>query len=271
MFIKDLGPQELTRISQIQEVFNHEGQCFAIFIGISSMEKVLFGDNLPGYEIGDKSAPAVIVIQEWWGITGIIKGQAMDIYSKGGYRCLIPDLYKGKIGVDKEEASHLMGNLDFQTAVEEIKQGVDYLKGTGSPKVACIGYCMGGALTFAAAQHTNVDAAIPFYGIPQPGICVPSEIKVPIQAHFGLLDSLKGFSDPETAKSVEKAMKDAGCDCRFFYYEGAGHGFMNANYGEEAVQKLNSMNFPIPPQDALDSAWQRVMEFLQKHLKGQTI
>eukprot|EP01025_Chloroclados_australasicus_P042721 TRINITY_DN4542_c0_g1_i9.p1 TRINITY_DN4542_c0_g1~~TRINITY_DN4542_c0_g1_i9.p1 ORF type:complete len:148 (+),score=0.77 TRINITY_DN4542_c0_g1_i9:42-446(+) len=51
--------------------------------GISSMEKVLFGDNLPGYEIGDKSAPAVIVIQEWWGITGIIKGQAMDIYSKG--------------------------------------------------------------------------------------------------------------------------------------------------------------------------------------------
>jgi hypothetical protein len=30
---------------------------------------------------------------------------------------------------------------------------------------------MGGALTFAAAQHAGVDAAAPFYGIPDPAIC----------------------------------------------------------------------------------------------------
>ena len=30
-----------------------------------------------------------------------------------GYRCLIPDLYKGKLGVNVEEAHHLMSNLDW--------------------------------------------------------------------------------------------------------------------------------------------------------------
>jgi carboxymethylenebutenolidase len=44
---------------------------------------------------------------------------------------------------------------------------------------------MGGALTFAAAQHAGVDCAAPFYGTPDPAVCTPDEIKVPVQAHFG--------------------------------------------------------------------------------------
>ena len=62
---------------------------------------------------------------------------------KKGYRCLVPDLYKGKIGVDAEEASHMMGNLDFKNAVQELKLAVEHLKKEGSPKVpalACIKY-----------------------------------------------------------------------------------------------------------------------------------
>ncbi len=112
--------------------------------------------------------------------TDIIKNQAEQL-SKQGFRCLIPDLYKGKIGVDAEEAAHvsgqrvrwsqkptqmgtrsgvyakrtyrphrasppphthtpphatqLMNALDFQNAVEELKQAVEYLRTTGSPKV----------------------------------------------------------------------------------------------------------------------------------------
>lgn len=33
-----------------------------------------------------------------------------------GYRCLVPDLYKGKLGVNVEEAHHLMTNLDWPGA-----------------------------------------------------------------------------------------------------------------------------------------------------------
>ncbi|KAI8464411.1 MAG: dienelactone hydrolase family-domain-containing protein [Monoraphidium minutum] len=181
----------------------------------AAMDKVAFGEGLPGYEAGPKAAPGIIVLQEWWGVTDIIKDQALML-SKEGFRVLVPDLYKGKVGVDAEEASHLMNHLDFKAAVAEMKAAADYLRSTGSSKVGAVGFCMGGALTFAAAQHAGVDCAAPFYGIPDPAICQPDAIKVPVQAHFGKLDALQGFSDPASIAAVYEKMKAAGCDVDLF-------------------------------------------------------
>ena len=36
-------------------------------------------------------------------------------------------------------------------------------------QVGCIGFCMGGALTLAAAQHAGVDCGVAFYGTPSVG------------------------------------------------------------------------------------------------------
>eukprot|EP00882_Tetradesmus_deserticola_P021447 GHRQ01023218.1.p2 GENE.GHRQ01023218.1~~GHRQ01023218.1.p2 ORF type:complete len:135 (+),score=34.43 GHRQ01023218.1:410-814(+) len=72
------------------------------------MEKVSFGSSgAVGHEAGPKDSPAVVVLQEWWGVNDIIKEHAHLIGDAGGFRVLIPDLYKGKVGVDKEEASHV--------------------------------------------------------------------------------------------------------------------------------------------------------------------
>ena len=65
------------------------------------MEKVTFGDNLPGYVCGDPTRPGVVVVQEWWGVTETIQAH---------------DLYKGALGVNVEEAHHLMSNLDWDAA-----------------------------------------------------------------------------------------------------------------------------------------------------------
>ncbi|PNW82784.1 hypothetical protein CHLRE_06g294000v5 [Chlamydomonas reinhardtii] len=230
-----------------------------------ALTKVSFGAaGIPGYEIGDKSLPAVILIQEWWGVTEIIKYQAEQL-SKQGFRCLIPDLYKGKIGVDAEEASHLMNNLDFKNAVDELKQAVDYLQATGSPKVGATGFCMGGALAFCAAQHAGVAAAAPFYGTPNPAICQVEKITVPVEAHFGLLDAVQGFSDPATAKAHEEKMKAAGVPATFFFYDTAGHGFMNALVpdGPEALKKHG---YPVPGDEELKTAFDRLVALFKKHL-----
>ena len=48
---------------------------------------------------------------------------------------LVPDLYKGKVGVDAEEASHLSDGLDFKQATEEIEVAASWLRETGAPKV----------------------------------------------------------------------------------------------------------------------------------------
>lgn len=72
----------------------------------------------------------------------------------------------------------LMTNLDFPAAVKELGEAVAYLKSSGASKVGVVGFCMGGALTFAAAQHAGVNAAAPFYGIPDPAICDVSKGRV---------------------------------------------------------------------------------------------
>ena len=79
------------------------------------MEKIAFGPDLAGYVCGDAGNPGVVVIQEWWGVNENVKSIAKKIAARG-YRALIPDLYRGKIGVDAEEAHHLMTNLDWGAA-----------------------------------------------------------------------------------------------------------------------------------------------------------
>ena len=50
------------------------------------------------------------LVQEWWGVTDDLKEIAVDI-SKRSYRALIPDLYKGKVGVEVEEAKHVRAGM----------------------------------------------------------------------------------------------------------------------------------------------------------------
>jgi dienelactone hydrolase len=57
---------------------------------------------------------------------------------------------------------------------------------------------MGGALAFAAASTgANLDAILPFYGIPKAEYFDISKIKIPVLAQFGSLDKHAGFSDVE--------------------------------------------------------------------------
>src|SRR5689334_5993134 len=107
------------------------------------------GKECSGYFVdakaGDK-APGVVVIQEWWGLNDQIKGVANRL-SSAGYRTLVPDLYRGKMTVEAEEAEHHMSNLDFaDAATQDVRGAVQHLKRTGS-ETAVMGFCMGGALT----------------------------------------------------------------------------------------------------------------------------
>lgn len=234
------------------------------------MQKVTFGDaQIPGYECGDKSSPAVIVIQEWWGVTENIQRQALKLSEDGGFRCIVPDLYKGKLGVDVEEAHHLMTSLDWPNAKDELVECAKYLRASGSPKVGVVGFCMGGALALIAVQHADdVTCAAPFYGTPDPAICQTDKITKPVQAHFGELDNLAGFSDPDAAKKLLANLRAAGSDCELHMYPNVGHAFMNdlpAPYPDwDAREK--TQGFPRFDSAQVNAAWSRLLEFFRKHL-----
>lgn len=55
---------------------------------------------------------------------------------------------------------------------------------------------MGGALAIASSVLVpEIDAAVAFYGVPPTELADAANIKVPVQAHFGELDNIAGFSD----------------------------------------------------------------------------
>ena len=60
--------------------------------------------------------PAIVVIQEWWGLTDWIKDNAKRL-AEQGYVALAPDLYHGKVAKDPMAAGQLMRGLPRDRAV----------------------------------------------------------------------------------------------------------------------------------------------------------
>ena len=64
-----------------------------------------------------------------------IKEQAKKIAGLGNFVTVIPDLYRGKVAIDREEAGHLMHGLDWSGAVSDVKGAAEFLKSKGCTKV----------------------------------------------------------------------------------------------------------------------------------------
>lgn len=203
------------------------------------------------------SAPGVVIIQEWWGLNDQIKGAA-EKFAANGYRALVPDLYRGQLGLDAKEAEHLMNNLNFaEAAGQDIRGAVQHLKATGSASVGVTGFCMGGALTLLSAVFVpEVDAAVTWYGFPPLDYIDASKIKAPLMGHFAIHDQ---FFPIQQVDALEEKLKQAGVAYTFYRYE-AQHAFANEN----------NVDSPLPLKyDAklADLAWGRTLEFLGQRLK----
>lgn len=256
------------------------------------------GTKVPGYGFGDmleSKNPGVIVIQgikhtrnshrnsisrhvserllafaEWWGITPEIQLQAQKI-SDEGYRVLVPDLYRGKLGVDAEEAHHLMENLDWAGAIEDISAAADTLDECGNGSVGVVGFCMGGALSLASAQLVEkIDCAVAFYGTPDAGLADMSTLTKPVLGHFGELDPMAGFSDPAAAEALAATLTAAGSDNTVRMYPGVGHAFMNdtedAIARKELLGQTGGEGGAVHDPAAIDLAWERTLAFFHERL-----
>ncbi len=202
-------------------------------------------------------APAIVVIQEWWGLNAQIRGVA-DRLATAGYQALVPDLYRGKSTVEAEEAHHLMSALNFgDAASQDVRGAVQYLK-TRAPKVGVTGFCMGGALTLLAlANVPEVDAGVVWYGCPPLDYIDASKIRVPVQGHWATQDE---FFKIDTVAALEDKLRTAGVSFDFHRYL-AHHAFAN----ETAV---GPGRIPATQYDAVwaRQAWDRSLRFLGRNL-----
>jgi carboxymethylenebutenolidase len=218
------------------------------------------GAHVSGYLAqADQPLGAVVVIQEWWGLNDQIRGVA-GRFASAGFTALVPDLYRGKSTVEEEEANHLKSDLDFADAAsQDIRGALQHLKGLkAGGKVGITGYCMGGALTWLAAQQSpEADAAVVWYGMPPLEYVDASKIGIPLQAHWATQDEFFAISGVD---GLEAKFAEAGVR-----YEGhrylAHHAFANEEaQGPGRIAKTQ--------YDAAwaQQAWDRAMRFLGQHL-----
>ena len=201
---------------------------------------------------GFQQGPGVIVIQEWWGLVDHIK-DVCERFANEGFVALAPDLYHGKATKSPDEAGKLMMALNIDQAEKDLSGAVGYLldhDAVTGDKVGVVGFCMGGALTIAAAVHAPEFAAgVCFYGIPTKEFADPAKIKIPLQGHFANQDD---WCTPQAVNELEKAMIGAGQKPEIHRYDAA-HAFANERSEAYDVKCANQ-------------AWERMLGFLKKTL-----
>lgn len=204
---------------------------------------------------GKGSAPAVVVIHEWWGLNAQIRDVARRLAGQG-YVAIVPDLYHGKVADDPEMAHTLSRGLDEDLALADLDSTLRWIrveKRTAKSKVGVVGFCMGGRLSELFALHEPaLAAAVMFYGRPEANPQRLSGMRVPLQGHFGAED--QGIT-PEVVAAFRTALVSVGKKAEIYEYSGAGHAFMNdarPSYRAEPARQ----------------AWSRTLAFFQKHLKG---
>ena len=218
------------------------------------------GQSVQGYlaeSAQAAGAPAVVVIQEWWGLNDQIRGVA-ERFAAAGYTALVPDLYRGKSTLQAEEAHHLMSGLNFgDAASQDVRGAVQYLKARSS-KVGVTGYCMGGALTvLSLVMVPEANAGVVWYGYPPLEFVDASKIKVPMLAHWATQDGAFAIAGVDALEEKLRAAGVAYSGQRYL----AQHGFANET-------ALGPRRLPITQYDPAwaQIAWDRTFSFFGRHL-----
>jgi carboxymethylenebutenolidase len=195
----------------------HDGGTFGAYV--STPPKVTAG------------GPGIVLIQEIWGVNQHIRDVA-DQYAMDGFTVFAPDIFwrqQSRVDlsyneIDTPKAYGFMTALDRPTAVKDLASVVTAMRLQSHPvgKIASVGFCMGGALSYLCAAAGHVDAAVCYYG---GGIHTmldrASSIKVPVLMHFAENDAHISMA---AVASVQAAFSGRD-EVRIDVYPGVDHGF----------------------------------------------
>jgi len=171
----------------------------------------------------DDTDKAVIVIQEYWGVNDHIKDITAR-YADEGFIAIAPDLYRGKIAKNPNEASKMMKDLVVEDGIDTIAQSLSKAREAyGIFHFGITGYCMGGTFALrAACELEGFSAAVPFYGdIPDDEVL--SKLRTPTVFISGTRDS---WINPQKVAALEDAAERYELPVQSVKYD-ADHAFFN--------------------------------------------
>ncbi|RTL33576.1 MAG: dienelactone hydrolase family protein [Burkholderiales bacterium] len=250
LLLAELSPN----FAQAQQVQTNDARIQARYIEIPSPQG--YG-TVRGYLVQPAKVqgklPTVLVVHENRGlnphIEDIARRLALDNFIAFAPDALFP---LGGYPGDEDKARELFPKLDQAKTRSDFLASAAALKAwpQGNGKVGVVGFCYGGGISnFLATQIPDLAAAVPFYGAQPPEADV-AQIKAPLQLHYAGNDERINAGWPK----YEEALKKNKVSYEAYVYPNVQHGF-------------NNDTTPRYDQAAAKLAWQRTVDFFNKHLR----
>ena len=201
-------------------------------------------------ENANENTKSVILIQEWWGLNDHIKDVA-GRYAGEGLTAIAPDLYRGKLARNPQEAGQMMNDLKIEDGLDTIKNALNAAREKYDiSHFGISGYCMGGTYAFrAACELEGISAAAPFYGdVPEEDVL--KKLTVPTVFISAVQDK---WINPQKVADLEEIISKYELPVESLKYE-ADHAFFNDTRPE------------VYDKFAAEDAWAKVIGFFNDKL-----
>lgn len=214
------------------------------------------GDEVPAVLAvpASGSGPAVIVIQEWWGLVPHVH-DVVQRFADAGFVAMAVDHYRGAQTTEPDEAGKLMMGLSIEQVAVDLAAAADSLLARDEvvgDHVGVVGFCMGGGLALLAPTVSDaISRAIALYpAMPWPHFAPDWTRYAGKSAQVHLAE----HDDPSTAPAVAalaEQIRAAGGTVEVFDYPGGVHAFFNDARPE------------VYQPDNAQLAWTRTLDFLR--------
>ena len=213
------------------------------------------GDAVPAYISlpPSGSGPAVVVIQEWWGLVPGIRDVA-DRLAAQGFVAVAPDLYQGKETTEPDEAGKLVMEMQLEQAAKDMAacgrhpagHARDHRRGVG-----VIGFCVGGGLACSWPRASPRCRRGLLLRLPPQGMDWDlSAVKAAVLGHFA--------EDDDFAHAGCRA--DGGESCA------TPRSTSPSTTTRAPPAFFNDSRPEVHDAEAAETSWQRTLDFLRAHL-----
>jgi carboxymethylenebutenolidase len=217
--------------------------------------KVADGTTMRAYVARPQSMAqhvGLLVYQEAFGVNPHIR-DVTERFAREGYIAVAPELFhrtapgfEGRYD-DFESAMPHVKALTNQGLEADVRAAYEWLHaepGTQRQRIACVGFCMGGRVTFLTNAILPMSAAVSFYGggiAPNPFgpglLSRAGDLHAPQLLFWGGLDKHIG---PEQARMVAESLRAAGKPFVNVEFSDADHGFFcdaRSSYNPSAARQ----------------------------------
>ena len=224
--------------------------------------------SMPAYRAkpkGGKSRPAVLVVQEIFGVHEHIKDVCRR-FAKLGFVAVAPELFARQGDVSKlsdiDAIRPIVAKVPDDQVMNDLDATVAWLEKTGegdTKKLGITGFCWGGRIVWLYAAHsTKLKAGVAWYGRlegdkdplhPKHPLDVVAGLEAPVLGLYGGADQgIPGESVGRMRKALQAAKKPG----EIVVYGDAPHGFF-ADYR------------PSYRADAAADGWKRLLRWFRQH------